>query len=132
MSICVSWIGFYIYADEHESLEYDEDRIWPPNFQLTSSCEPIAVAQHLLRAAKNSKIRVMLFQDNPYGQSRLTDLIFLDKEATLNDCVSEYEDAFDDPAYERAFLFVDSDLANKFFDFFESRFKEGIKTVAAP
>ena len=74
----------------------------------------------------------MLFQDDPYMQSTLTALTYFDKEATLNDCLSEYKHYRQDPAYKRAFLFFDSDLANKFFDFFQSRFKEGQKTIAAP
>ena len=60
----------------------------------------------------------MLFQDDPYFQSRLRDLTYLKKEATLNDCMSEYEDSWDDPSYERTFIFFDSDLANKIFDLF--------------
>jgi hypothetical protein len=132
MCIWVAWIGYYINASDHASLEYDKKRISPPYFQLTSQGEPIAVSQHVLRHAKNTKIRVMLFQDDPYFQSRLDDLIHLDKSATLNDCMSEYESVLDDPSYGRTFIFVQSDLANKIFDLFSSKFKKGLKTIAAP
>ena len=62
----------------------------------------------------------MLFQDDTNYQSKLSDLTHLDKEATLNDCMSEYKYYLDDPSYERVFIFIYADLANKIFDFFKS------------
>ena len=62
----------------------------------------------------------MFFQDDPNTQSKLRNITHLDKEATLNDCMSEYEDSWEDTSYERTFIFFDSDLANKIFDLFKS------------
>ena len=64
-------------------------------FQVTNSGEPIAGPQHVLHLAKNEKIRVMFFQDNPNMQSYLRDLTYLIKDAELNYCISEKGNAFE-------------------------------------